>query len=214
VNISRILHDFFLGLGVEWVLWVLVALSAMSLAIIVERLIFYARRRVRHDQVLPLAHGDTQAVPPSSMERRVAERLGDLAQQGVPRDDVANAIEVELRKQRGRYENGLTFLATLGNNAPFVGLLGTVLGIMAAFFHLSDITETARKNELLMVAISDALVATAVGLIVAIPAVAFYNIFRKRVTLSLTQSREIVDHRMRRLFGKGEGDGGADPGTR
>ena len=135
------------------------------------------------------------------MERHVVEAVGGLIEQGASRDDAEAGLEVALRKQRQRYDRGLTFLATLGNNAPFVGLLGTVIGIMAAFFQLANITEAAKRNEHLMTSISEALVATAMGILVAIPAVAFYNVFRKRVIASIELSRELAGHRLLSEYG-------------
>jgi biopolymer transport protein ExbB/TolQ len=84
-------------------------------------------------------------------------------------------------------------------------LLGTVIGIMAAFFRLSDIAENTEKNALLMQSISEALIATAIGLVVALPAVMFYNVFRKRVNAAVEQAREISTHRMRCAYGGEDG---------
>ncbi len=203
MSFAHLLQRFFMGIGVAWVLYALCALSVIVVAVILERLVFYRRRRLDPEAVRALALG--QATPGSgdSIERRVASRLSELEQAALARTDVENAIEMELRKQRARYEAGLTFLATLGNNAPFVGLLGTVLGIMAAFWQLAAITDAARKNEMLMSSISEALIATAMGLVVAIPAVAFYNVFRKSVNAAVEQAREIASHRLQVMFGNG-----------
>ena len=76
------------------------------------------------------------------------------------------------------YEQRLGFLGTLGNNAPFIGLFGTVLGIIRAFFDLS-VNPGATGMGTVMAGISDALVATAVGLFVALPAVVAYNLFQR-----------------------------------
>ena len=203
MGFAGVLQEFFLGIGVDWVLYLLVGLSVLSLAVIGERWVFYRRRRVAPDVVFALARGRKAPAFRDSLEARIAARLDELTTEGAARDDVENAIETELRKGRLRYESGLTFLATLGNNAPFVGLLGTVLGIMAAFWQLSAVAETAQKNEMLMTSISEALIATAMGLIVAIPAVAFYNVFRKRVNGAVEQAREIVSHRLRLVPGAG-----------
>jgi biopolymer transport protein ExbB len=205
VGFSGVLQDFFLGIGVDWVLYLLVALSIVSLAIVFERAWFYSRRRVTPDQLADLVRGSGGTAPADSMERHVADCLAASARASLSRAEGENAVETELRKQRNRYETGLTFLATLGNNAPFVGLLGTVLGVMAAFFQLSSIAETTQKNELLMTSISEALIATAMGLVVAIPAVAFYNVFRKRVNAAVEQAREIVTARLARLDDNGGG---------
>jgi biopolymer transport protein ExbB len=91
--------------------------------------------------------------------------------------------------ERPTLERSLNVLATIGSNAPFVGLLGTVLGIMKAFRDLSQ--NAASGNEAVMLGIAEALVATAVGLIVAIPAVIAYNSFSRQVRGAL-QSLESV----------------------
>jgi biopolymer transport protein ExbB len=208
MNFHQILQDLFIGLGVDWVLWVLVALSVYSVALIVERWIFYFRRRVNGDEVVGLTQGterNARGVIADSMECRVLKAADALVEQEISREDAEAGLEIALRKERQRYERGLTYLATLGNNAPFVGLLGTVIGIMAAFFQLANIVEAAKRNEHLMNSISEALVATAMGILVAIPAVAFYNIFRKRVSASLEQAREIGAQRLLHAFeGRGK----------
>jgi len=205
VNFAGLLQDFFIGIGVDWILWLLVGLSVASIAVIIERWIFYTRRRVKPDAVHALAHGKPAKVCQDCMENRVARLIVEVHEAGVGREDAENAVESELRKQKNRYEQGLTFLATLGNNAPFIGLLGTVIGIMAAFFRLSDIAENTEKNALLMQSISEALIATAIGLVVALPAVMFYNVFRKRVNAAVEQARDISTHRMRCAYGGEDG---------
>ena len=85
--------------------------------------------------------------------------------------------------EKPKLERNLTFLATVGSNAPFVGLLGTVLGIMKAFNDLAG--ASAGNNDVVMAGIAHALVATAVGLFVAIPAVIAYNYFQRLVRQSL-----------------------------
>ena len=201
MHFADVLQDLFIGIGVDWVLYILVGLSVLSIGVILERWVFYVRRRVTPDQVGGLLKGRDEGIAADSMERRVAERVSILRKENASRDDAEQGTETQLRKERQRYERGLTFLATLGNNAPFIGLLGTVLGIMAAFYSLSEVADAAEKNLMLMRSISEALIATAVGLFVAIPAVLFYNVFRKRVNVSVEQSREIVTHLMRGQFG-------------
>ena len=73
----------------------------------------------------------------------------------------------------------MTVLGTLGNNAPFVGLFGTVLGVIEAFSHLGARDEAAMTQ--VMTGIAEALVATGVGIFVAIPAVVAYNVAQKKV---------------------------------
>jgi biopolymer transport protein ExbB len=83
-----------------------------------------------------------------------------------------------LQKERQKLEKGLNVLATLGSNAPFIGLFGTVLGIIRAFAALS--AEQTGSGEV-MSSISQALIATAAGLFVAVPAVIAYNHFSSRL---------------------------------
>ena len=97
-------------------------------------------------------------------------------------DDGAEAVEQILAKairlRRKWFEGGLLFLGTLGNNAPFIGLFGTVLGIVTAFRELGANSMGAMGN--VMGGIAEALIATAVGILVALPAVIFYNVFQKK----------------------------------
>ncbi|HVA66420.1 MAG TPA: MotA/TolQ/ExbB proton channel family protein [Elusimicrobiota bacterium] len=90
-------------------------------------------------------------------------------------------------KEKNRLEKHLLVLGTLGNNAPFVGLFGTVLGVIKAFH---DLAANAAGPDAVMAGLSTALVATAVGLFVAIPSVVAYNYFQKKVgdLLSGTES--------------------------
>ena len=93
-------------------------------------------------------------------------------------------------------EKRLLILGTLGNNAPFVGLFGTVLGVIRAFHDLAQ--NATAGPEVVMAGLSEALIATAVGLFVAIPCVISYNYFKKQVEdlLSTTEtlSRLILSH--------------------
>jgi biopolymer transport protein ExbB/biopolymer transport protein TolQ len=75
----------------------------------------------------------------------------------------------------------MTAMGTLGNNAPFVGLLGTVLGVIVAFHHLGA-GQNKEAMAHVMVGIAEALIATAVGLFVALPAVIAYNVMAKKVS--------------------------------
>jgi biopolymer transport protein ExbB len=81
--------------------------------------------------------------------------------------------------ERPSLEKNLQILGTIASNAPYVGLLGTVMGIMKAFNDLA--VAPGQGNEVVMAGIGHALVSTAVGLAVAIPAVAAFNYFSKKV---------------------------------
>jgi biopolymer transport protein ExbB/biopolymer transport protein TolQ len=85
-----------------------------------------------------------------------------------------------IKERRKGYESGLLFLGTLGNNSPFIGLFGTVLGIVTAFRELAGAAGNAAGMNNVMGGIAEALVATAIGILVALPAVIAYNVFTKK----------------------------------
>jgi biopolymer transport protein ExbB/TolQ len=98
-------------------------------------------------------------------------------------------FEVQESAEKRELDKGLAFLATVGSNAPFLGLTGTVIGILVAFQSLA--AAHGKGGTEVMVAISHALAATAIGLVVAIPAVVLYNVFRSRSRTILDQAREV-----------------------
>ena len=181
-------------IGAEWVMWVLVGLSFISGLIMVERGIFYAKRSVAIDELRlkfnellekkeykkasELLAGD------DSMEARVSLFGLRHHERGV--EAVEDLMSGALSTEKNRYDRGLAVLGTVGNNAPFIGLFGTVLGIIGAFANLAEGTEEAAQA--VMYAISEALVATGVGLLVAIPAVIAFNIFKSRMKKSVAQT--------------------------
>jgi biopolymer transport protein ExbB len=156
--------------GAGWVLWLLIALSVISLAISLERLWYFRTHRVQKATLL----ADMQAL----LRERASANV-DREELAPPRADIAAAAEGAKAREKLRLERNLAFLATLGSNAPFVGLFGTVLGIIKAFHDLAG--SQAGGPSVVMAGISEALVATAVGLMVAIPAVAAFNYFNRRV---------------------------------
>jgi biopolymer transport protein ExbB len=174
-------------LGSEWVLWLLIALSVLSVTVMVERAISLRARApdfegMSRKLLSLLGNGDVEAVrealgKPRSPEVRVA--LVGLEELPRGRSAAAEAMASARTRERMSLERNLGVLGTLGNNTPFIGLFGTVLGIMRAFSDLSK-NQTGGAGPV-MAGISEALVATAVGLLVAIPAVIAFNIFQGRV---------------------------------
>ena len=114
---------------------------------------------------------------------------------------VDRAVRSFLATERSQLEKGLTPLATLGSNAPFIGLFGTVLGIIQAFGALAAQSSNAQS---VMTGISEALVATAVGLFVAIPAVIAYNVFSRKLKLILVESEALRDLYLSKILSAGE----------
>jgi biopolymer transport protein ExbB len=109
---------------------------------------------------------------------------------------IDRAVKSLLTLRRVEIEQGLTILATLGANAPFIGLFGTVLGIIQAFGALGS---SQSGGSSVMVAISEALVATAVGLFVAIPAVVAFNMLSRKLRVLLSNCEALRDIYISRL---------------
>jgi biopolymer transport protein ExbB len=184
--------------GAEVILWLLLLLSVLSIGMILERWI--ALRQVRKS---------SERTSLRIRECLQTQNFQDLEDISRDRDSLeGRALSYGLRHIKENGQNGLAeifnsyglierpllerslnFLATVGSNAPFVGLLGTVLGIMKAFKDLSQ--NVSGGNEVVMLGIAEALVSTAIGLVVAIPAVIAYNYFQRQVRTAM-QSLESV----------------------
>lgn len=182
--------DFLLKItlgGSEWVLWLLLVLSVLSVAIMIERAVFFSGNTVEPGPFASrlqeyLSKDDLKGATEwlrdqKSPEAHVVRAGLDRAAHGPAAAEEA-MLGVQLQ-ERFRLDNNLSILGTLGNNAPFIGLFGTVLGIIKAFNDLAQ-AQTGGPS-VVMRGISEALVATAVGLFVAIPAVLAYNYFSRKV---------------------------------
>jgi biopolymer transport protein ExbB len=112
---------------------------------------------------------------------READNATDLEHSGERQDVLERYLRQQLQKERHSLDNGLAVLASIGSTAPFVGLFGTVWGIMHA---LHDIGQRGSASlDVVAGPIGDALVATGIGIAVAVPAVLAYNFFVRRVKL-------------------------------
>jgi len=199
-TIDAQLLDLMLRAGSRWILWVLLGLSLAAVAVIFERVWFYLQERAPRDR-LDLAmrvlreHGAAAALSKlagaRSMEVAVARACLEHVADGVAAVEEHKAAVLE--QERLRFERRIAFLGTLGNNAPFIGLFGTVLGIVRAFHDLAG--NTMQGTQAVMSGIAEALVATGVGLLVALPAVATYNAFIRRVETTVAGS-EAIAHRI------------------
>lgn len=204
----------FLGIslvGAESVLYFLILLSVLSVGLILERVWFYRRaskgliefrqniRRAaengRWEDVTRYTEerrSRSHGASPFDMDTRIvsamigsraashphpsSKSLEDLAQDGI--------IQARLL-----WEQNLVILATIGSNAPFVGLFGTVLGIIKAFHSLSE--QAGSGVPTVTAGISEALVATAAGILVAIPAVVAFNLFQRRIRSALSEAEAL-----------------------
>jgi len=181
----------FAMLGAGWVMWFLVGLSVIGLAVILERAWALIRSR---DDMLALrdelekrlddhdVEGALKRLDSSpSFEASVAHAGLAAAEDGG--EVVEQRLEAARNLARQRMERNLAFLGTVGNNAPFVGLLGTVIGVIRAFHTLEQ--SAGQVSNGLMAEVGEALVATAIGLLVALPAVAAFNFFMRTVKVRL-----------------------------
>lgn len=187
-------------LGSSWVLYLLLFLSVVSFSAMFERWLYFRkhrddldglRKKLRknlQDHDLPAAEKLLAASP--SIEAQVA--LEGLRWASGGAGAMTDAVDSELARVKTDLERGMNLLGTLGNNAPFVGLFGTVLGVIISFHALGD-GQNAEGMKQVMAGISEALVATGVGLFVALPAVVAYNAIQKKIgeveatSLSLTK---------------------------
>ncbi len=175
------------GAGGEWVLWVLIGLSFLSFGAIVDRWWFYRSRKVDMAELsrAVLAHlekGDHQAAldvlaASRSVEAAIVRQCLEWLDHGS--ESMREVLSAALADARQELEKGGTLLGTIGNNAPFIGLLGTVLGVVEAFRHLEGGPGGGNMGQV-MTSIAEALIATAVGIGVAIPAVIAFNYFGAR----------------------------------
>ena len=180
-------------LGSEWVLWLLIALSILSVAVMVERAICFAgtggNSNALGRQMLErlLASDPAGATRLLEGHRAPAAAVAAAGIAELPRgaDAVSETMAGAKARLRVELERHLGILGTLGNNAPFIGLFGTVLGIIKAFSDLAR--NQASGAGAVMSGISEALVATAIGLLVAIPAVIAFNIFQGRVRKAMAE---------------------------
>ncbi len=198
------------GTGAQAVLWLLIGLSIVSVAMIVERAWAFSRRRgdvgaLRAELLAALRLGGfdraQQAMSGSRHPAAIVALRGLSLKRGasLPSPKAAEeAMNAEIIAQKGILESGLGLLATLGSNAPFVGLFGTVVGIVGAFDALGHGggaglggAAAAQGSLQVMGSIGEALVATAVGIGVAIPAVAAFNYF-SRASKRILSGAEIL----------------------
>ena len=200
MNISDWLQRILVGFGANWVMWLLIGLSVVSVAIILERawyfwslrddLVILAKElRAALDDSIDAAQKRMAASP--SVEAAVVVAGLARADRGPAAAEESMAGAVAL--QRMKLERRLAYLGTLGNNAPFIGLFGTVIGVVGAFAAMGQANATQSSAQALapqavMSSIGEALVATAVGLFVAIPAVAFNNIFQRMIKSTLANT--------------------------
>lgn len=174
----------FANLGAAWVMWLMLGMALVLTLFVVERFVLFFRTRV-----------DAPAIGRAlvdHLERGEIEQARQLVARGFAMEErviadglsawergsraVEQIMKSSVERERQRFERFVGTMGTLGSNAPFVGLLGTVIGIVLSFKQLA----ADPKGGMAVVGpgIAEALASTAVGLLVAIPAVMAFNAFR------------------------------------
>ena len=171
----------------EGILWCLMLLSVVSVAVMLDRFFFLRNARLESALILSemmsavesgrnahmkLIYDKYSLLPMGYILQTAWDHIINKGSSGLE-----ELINSQIMTNKLKLERRLGFLATLGSNAPFIGLLGTIFGVMESFEALGSPNGSV---DVVMVGISKALVATAVGLVVAIPAITAYNYLQKQ----------------------------------
>lgn len=227
MNLTEWLQQLMTNFGAQWVMWLLIVLSIVSVAIMLERAWFFMSLR---DDIAKLATdlrellraGDVEGARrklEASPSAEAAVVVAGLMESDRGPQSAEEAMQGAAALQRMKLERRLAYLGTLGNNAPFIGLFGTVIGVVQAFEVLGRQETVAAAAEAaqgmapqeVMAAIAEALVATAVGLAVAIPAVATYNFFMRHAKSILANTDALSRVLLAHLVAVDQGQKKAEP---
>lgn len=194
-NVDFFTQQFFIvaQFGHNLTLYILIILSILSVSFIIERFMFFNKlkknltsfRKATSDSILknnpqPLKDfaSKSEGFESEAIQLGIAF-VKEESDEGIY--EYLDSYKQSIKPQLDRF---LSYLASIGSNAPFIGLLGTVFGVMEAF---QSLAVSQGEAGLVMIGISKALMATAVGLFVAIPATFAFNTFQKK-------SRGVLDH--------------------
>jgi biopolymer transport protein ExbB len=202
-------------LGANWVLWILVVLSIAAVAIVIERWLFFRGISERDAALLKplhekLSNDDLEGAAKlvkgvGSPGARMVATMLEVADRGT--SGIKAMLEGSRPSEKLRLERNLGFLGTVGANAPFIGLFGTVLEILRVFHLLGEQgVTTGDEARDIMSGISEALVATAIGLLVAITAVIAYNAFQRKVKRTLAEAEGLAGMAVAELGNKSSKD--------
>jgi len=174
----------------SWVIMLMLVLSVVILWLTVERHLYYKKNKLDSEKFMNKIKGlivdkkfeeaeSFAKSQPGPVARVITEGLESRA---LPREELAKIMEAKQMEEKVNLDRFLGVLGTLGNTSPFIGLLGTVLGIIKAFGDLAiNAASGSGGPEVVMLGIAEALIATAAGLGVAIPAVIIFNYYTKKV---------------------------------
>ncbi|RQW00942.1 MAG: MotA/TolQ/ExbB proton channel family protein [Calditrichaeota bacterium] len=176
---------------------ILIACSVVALTFIFERWLFYKHTSIDADRFFIKLkdafrnEGLEKAISVcnSSLSPLAAVVKSGLEEANSGSNAAAEIMDAMAIEQRTKLEKNLTILGTLGNIAPLIGLFGTVVGIIRAFHSLS--VSGSAGPSVVSAGIAEALVTTAAGLVVAVPAVVFYNYFLRRVDTVMNEIESV-----------------------
>ena len=175
---------------IEWlarlILVILVALSVWSISIIIERRRFFKTLVLPNGELKKEIRNKKSHFEGTHVYSEMLKEIS-LLKDAEQIDKAFDSLIVDMRKP---LEKGLPVLGTLGSTTPFIGLLGTILGIIVSFGELS---QGEGSSNSVMFSLAEALILTAVGLIVAIPAVIAYNFFGRKVKAVLSEASSLKD---------------------
>jgi biopolymer transport protein ExbB len=171
---------------------VLIGLSVVTLAVAIERIWYFWKRRSSADDTLERAsrelrrgeRGEARRICRTSSHPMGAVACSMLDSEGLDTDKAEEQLQISLSQQRMLLENNLGILGTMAAVAPLIGLLGTVWGIMRAFHDMSATNSAAPS--IVAAGVAEALTTTAAGLIIAVPALMLYNHLARRISVMLT----------------------------
>ncbi|MBA3455274.1 MAG: MotA/TolQ/ExbB proton channel family protein [Deltaproteobacteria bacterium] len=210
----------FAQLGADWVLWLLIALSVLSIGVMIDRYLWFQKRDTNSENFTRELRGAFERDEIERLETKYKDHpaipiqvgLRGLAERGRGPEAVAEAMHGERARWRSGADKNLMVLGTLGNNVPFIGLFGTVLGVINAFQSLT--LKTAEAEAQTLGAIAEALVATAVGLMVAIPAVIAFNFFGRKLKTVMGNADYVAHTVLSLVHGAEHGDLTEGPATK
>ncbi|AFH49068.1 Biopolymer transport protein [Ignavibacterium album JCM 16511] len=196
------LFEIFLKGG--FIMWLILATSIVGLAVVIDRFLVLRKARINVPAFMVRIRGfikkkDISGAISYCMEEK--SPVANIVRKGLKKykyghDRVKEAIENAGSQEISKLEKGLTILATVAGIAPLLGFLGTVTGMIQAFMTIQDLAGAANPSDLAG-GIWEALITTAFGLIVGIPALAFYNYFLSAVKRLVgemeTVANDVVD---------------------
>ena len=176
--------------GGDWIIWALIACSILALAVIIERGLFLKKEETAFLALQNSLMAGDEKINLSEFDGSTSRLLADaLTDRSRKKPFNSELFAAKSWTEKNLLEKRLLILGTLGSNAPFIGLLGTVLGVIKAFH---DLSQSGAGPEVVMKGLSEALVTTAIGLFVAIPCVISYNYFQDKVQKILSGTESLI----------------------